>query len=111
MPYLMGIDIGTSGTKTILIDETGHVHARAAAEYPLYSPQPQWSEQEPEDWWKAVCATVREVLQSSGLGSKTDGSRTLEGHQRLAGMRLWRREVNCFFSLRLSILLQYETGV
>ena len=70
MPYLMGIDIGTSGTKTILIDEKGHVHARATAEYPLYSPKPQWSEQEPEDWWKAVCATVREVLQSSGVEAR-----------------------------------------
>ena len=45
MPYLVGIDIGTSGTKTILIDETGDVLARATLEYPLYSPRPLWSEQ------------------------------------------------------------------
>ncbi len=67
MRYLLGIDIGTSGTKTILIDEEGKVRARATLEYPLYSPKPQWSEQEPEDWWAASCATVREVLQKSGV--------------------------------------------
>ena len=67
MRYLLGIDIGTSGTKTILIDEEGSVRARATQEYPLYSPKPQWSEQDPEDWWTASCATVREVLQKSGV--------------------------------------------
>jgi xylulokinase len=67
MPYLIGIDIGTSGTKTILIDETGRVHARATQEYPLYSPKPLWSEQGPADWWAATCATVREVLSKSGV--------------------------------------------
>ena len=70
MPYLLGIDIGTSGTKTILIDETGHVHARATAEYPLYAPKPQWSEQEPEDWWNAVCSTVQDVLHTSVMRKK-----------------------------------------
>lgn len=70
MPYLLGIDIGTSGTKTILIDETGHVLARALQEYPLYEPRPQWSEQEPADWWAATCATVQKVLQQSGVESR-----------------------------------------
>lgn len=66
MPALLGIDIGTSGAKTILIDEAGKLIARATAEYPLYSPRPLWSEQSPDDWWSAVCSTVREVLDRSG---------------------------------------------
>jgi xylulokinase len=70
MPYLIGIDIGTSGTKTILMNEAGHVLARATEEYPLYTPKPLWSEQEPEDWWKATCATVRAVLQLSGVDAR-----------------------------------------
>ncbi len=70
MPYLVGIDIGTSGTKTILIDESGNVLARAVVEYPLYSPRPQWSEQDPLDWWQATCATVRQVLEKSGVNPK-----------------------------------------
>jgi xylulokinase len=67
MPYLIGIDIGTSGTKTILIEETGKVLARATQEYPLYTPKPQWSEQDPMDWWQATCFTARDVLQRSGV--------------------------------------------
>ncbi|HZO87566.1 MAG TPA: xylulokinase [Chthonomonadaceae bacterium] len=67
MPYLIGIDIGTSGTKTILIDETGRVRARAIQEYPLYTPKPQWSEQDPADWWAATCGTVQKVLEMSRL--------------------------------------------
>lgn len=70
MPYLIGIDIGTSGTKTILIDETGRVHARATQEYPLYTPKPQWSEQDPADWWAATCGTVQKVFAESGIDPK-----------------------------------------
>src|SRR5947207_12244945 len=67
MSYLLGVDIGTSGTKTILIDPSGKVLARAALEYPLYSPRPLWSEQDPADWWKATAGTIREVLKESGV--------------------------------------------
>jgi len=67
MPYLIGVDIGTSGTKAILIDETGRVHGRATQEYPLYTPKPQWSEQDPADWWAASCATIRAVLEKTGI--------------------------------------------
>src|SRR5687768_16831524 len=70
MSYLIGIDIGTSGTKTILVGPEGKVKARATAEYPLYTPKPQWSEQNPEDWWQAACVTVREVLSKSGVEAK-----------------------------------------
>ena len=70
MAYLLGIDIGTSGTKTILMDETGTVLARALEEYPLYSPRPQWSEQNPLDWWNATVTTVRRVLAQSGIAAQ-----------------------------------------
>ncbi len=63
---LLGIDIGTSGTKTLAIDETGRILAQASAEYPLYHPQPLWSEQDPEDWWQATVATVRKVVEALG---------------------------------------------
>ncbi len=67
MSYLLGIDVGTSGTKAVLIAETGSVVARASLEYPLTSPRPLWSEQDPADWWTAVCGTTRLVLQQSGV--------------------------------------------
>lgn len=69
MPYLLGIDIGTSGTKALLIDEAGTVAARATFEYPLYAPRPLWSEQSPEDWWKATCQAIRQALAQSGVAA------------------------------------------
>lgn len=62
MAYLLGIDIGTSGTKVIAIDEAGKLVASASAEYELLTPRPLWAEQRAEDWWDATCACVRSVL-------------------------------------------------
>jgi len=58
---VMGIDIGTSGCKTLIIDDRGRVLARATEEYPLSTPHPGWSEQNPEHWWQAVRTTVQRV--------------------------------------------------
>ncbi len=72
--YTLGIDIGTSGTKTVLFDRCGRKIASATAEYPLYQPQNGWAEQNPADWWDAVCQTVRTVTEKiapeeiSGIG-------------------------------------------
>src|SRR3954471_23018730 len=65
----LGIDIGTSGTKTLAIDERGSILASASAEYPCSHPQPGWSEQDPELWWAATARTVREVLAGVGRGA------------------------------------------
>ncbi|HUV03512.1 MAG TPA: xylulokinase [Armatimonadota bacterium] len=67
MAYLLGIDVGTSGTKTLLIDESGKVVASATDTYPLSTPKPLWAEQEPEDWWKATVSTIGTVLEESGI--------------------------------------------
>ncbi len=67
MPALLGIDIGTSGTKTIVIDPSGRVLSRSLREYPLSSPRPLWSEQDPADWWMAVRETTAEALRSAGI--------------------------------------------
>lgn len=67
---LLGIDIGTSGTKTLVIDEAGRALGSATAEYPLSTPRPGWAEQEPEDWWRASGATVREALAKSGVAAR-----------------------------------------
>lgn len=66
MAYLLGIDIGTSGTKTLLCDAKGKVLATAMAEHPISSPKPGWSEQNPADWWSAVCAATKAVLKKAG---------------------------------------------
>ena len=67
MSYYLGIDIGTSGTKTLLMDQSGKVLAEADASYPLEQPRPDWTQQDPEDWWKATVKTVRAVMKKSGL--------------------------------------------
>lgn len=67
MNYLIGIDIGTSATKTVLFDETCQVIQSASQEYPLYQPQNGWAEQEPLDWYSAVVRTVKKVVQESGV--------------------------------------------
>ncbi len=69
MEYILGIDLGTSGTKTVLFDTTGAVIASHTAEYPLYQPKNGWAEQEPEDWWRAVQTTVQAVLGRSGVSA------------------------------------------
>lgn len=67
MSVFLGIDIGTSGTKTLAIDEAGSILAEAVATYPLYHPKPLWSEQDPQDWWQATITTVREVVAKAEL--------------------------------------------
>jgi len=62
MAYLMGIDVGTTGCKTLVIDERGEVVASATVEYPMYTPHPLWAEQDPRDWWQATVEGIRRVL-------------------------------------------------
>lgn len=67
MSVFLGIDIGTSGTKTIAIDAEGKILAGAGASYPCEHPRPLWSEQDPEHWWEATVQTVRKVIRQAKL--------------------------------------------
>ncbi|NLD46557.1 MAG: xylulokinase [Clostridiaceae bacterium] len=67
MSFLLGIDIGTSGTKTVLFDVNGNTVASALEEYPLYQPNLGWAEQDPEDWWRATYTTIKAVISKSGI--------------------------------------------
>ena len=63
---LLGIDVGTGGTRALLIDEAGKVLASCTADHqPFASPQIGWAEQEPDDWWRACCEAVRGVLSKT----------------------------------------------
>ena len=70
MAYLLGIDIGTSGTKTVLFDEQGNTVASATWEYPLSQPHVGWAEQDPADWWKASYGSIAEVVKKSGVNPR-----------------------------------------
>lgn len=67
MAVFLGIDIGTSGTKTLAIDEAGRILGEANASYPIHTPKPLWTEQDPEDWWQATVKTIREVVKKAKL--------------------------------------------
>ncbi|QDT29589.1 Xylulose kinase [Gimesia panareensis] len=67
MAVFLGVDIGTSGTKTLAMQEDGAILASATEEYPLYSPHPGWSEQDPEDWWQATIKSIRKVLKAGKI--------------------------------------------
>ena len=60
---VIGIDLGTSAVKLLLVDEAGSILNSVSKEYPLLLPHPGWSEQHPEDWWAAVKACIRELLK------------------------------------------------
>ena len=67
MSVFLGIDIGTSGTKTLAMDETGKILGDAMETYPCYVPKPLWSEQDPEDWWQATVKSIRRVMKAARL--------------------------------------------
>ena len=59
---LMGVDLGTSSTKTVIIDRDGNMLSHAAQEYGLDTPRPGWAEQDPQVWFQAAQATMRRAL-------------------------------------------------
>ncbi len=71
MGYLMGIDVGTTSARALIIrDSNGSPAADAFSEYPMYTPKPAWAEQNPADWVKGVGKAVRGALKKAGLSKK-----------------------------------------
>jgi xylulokinase len=71
MTVTVGLDVGTTGVKALAVTPSGEVAARAEHGYPLSTPQPGWSEQDPEDWWRAAEAALAEVSaghEVAGIG-------------------------------------------
>ncbi|MGN0534718.1 MAG: xylulokinase [Eubacterium sp.] len=61
--YYIGIDLGTSACKMLLVDEKGTVINSVTEEYPIYFPHPSWSEQNPDDWWNACISGIGGLIQ------------------------------------------------
>lgn len=68
--YFLGIDTSTTSSKALLIDEEGKVIAVASSPHTLQTPRPLWSEQDPREWWEAVAASIRAVLEKAGIGGE-----------------------------------------
>src|SRR5512137_1690966 len=60
---LLGIDVGTSGAKALLIDAAGRIVAETINEYSLFTPRPLWAEQNPRDWWDAAVVSIRQAME------------------------------------------------
>ncbi len=68
MPYMMGIDVGTTGTRTVIVRPDGSVVGAATGDHqPMRMAKPGWAEQDPEDWWQATIRAVRAALDRAGL--------------------------------------------
>ena len=98
MAFYLGIDIGTSSTKTLLINERGEAIAESSADYPVLTPKPGWTEQDPEAWWQATVKTVRAVMEKGGL-RPTD--------VRAIGLSI-SLNLSCFNCLRNASFLRYQ---
>jgi xylulokinase len=89
----LGVDIGTSSVKALLLDERQQMLATGSAELEVSRPRPLWSEQDPEDWWQALLAAVRQVREAApadwaglagiGLSGQQHGAVLLDEHGRV----------------------------
>lgn len=66
-PYILAHDLGTTGNKATLYDREGRLVGSAFSGYPTQYPHPRWAEQDPEDWWRAVCASTQRLRQQTGV--------------------------------------------
>jgi len=83
---LAGIDVGTTGVKAIAITPDGNVVGRAERSYPLSTPRPGWSEQDPEDWWRASEAALADLgreIAGIGLSGQMHGLVALDAEDRV----------------------------
>lgn len=67
--YIISHDVGTSSTKAVLVELDGKIKAHCTESYPIDYPQVNWAEQNPDDYWRAVCNTTRRVMREAGVSS------------------------------------------
>lgn len=79
MRLFLGIDISTTGAKALLMNQEGEVVSSATTPLSLSTPRPLWSEQEPEDWWQAVAASVRQALLKASVSGEAVSAVGLTG--------------------------------
>lgn len=96
--YFIGIDVSTTASKALVLDDQGQVVASHSSPHDLSTPRPLWSEQDPEQWWQATCQSLRAVLQqipaaevvSVGLTGQMHGLTALDANgQPLRPAILW----------------------
>ena len=95
----IGVDLGTSAVKLLLMNAEGKIESVVSKEYPLYFPHPGWSEQKPEDWWSAVLEGLKELTENcdksqiAGLSEQRDWKRdTVQVYCKYCICRIYRSE-------------------
>ena len=89
MSVLVGLDVGTGGARAVAIDNSGEIVAEASSDYPLHTPHPGWTEQDPEDWWEGAKVVLAKVASEAGevagigLTGQMHGSVFLDGSDRV----------------------------
>ena len=90
MGILLGLDVGTTGARAVAVDESGRLVSEASSEYPLHTPYPGWTEQNPEDWWRGAKEVLAEVagqledeVVSIGLTGQMHGSVFLDSSDKV----------------------------
>jgi len=78
---IMVHDLGTTGDKAVIFDESGKVIASEYRRYETYYPKPTWVEQDPEEWWTAVCESTKDVLKKSKIPPEDIEAVSLIGQQ------------------------------
>ncbi len=118
----LGIDLGTSGVKAVLLSDTDAIIGQASAPLTVSRPQPLWSEQHPDDWWQAVCASIESLrqqhdlsgVQAIGLSGQMHGATVLDHDLRpLRPAILWndgRSQAECLELEELVPELRAITG-
>src|SRR5258706_14363675 len=79
MSLFLGIDVSTTGSKALLVNRDGDVVSSATTLHALSTPRPLWSEQDPEDWWQAVAASVRQALLQANTSGEAVSAIGLTG--------------------------------
>jgi len=108
MDYLLGVDVGTGGTRAVLVDRRGAIASSATCEHvPFASPHTGWAEQDPHDWWKAAGSAIRGALTNvpeanvacAGLAGQMHGAVLLdENNEVLRPALIWcdqRTQAQC----------------
>lgn len=93
MDYLLGLDIGTSGVKALLISVEGKIISSKTVSYPLATPHPGWAEQSPNDWWEATVEVIEEVVSSTQIDSTQIKGISLSGQMHSSVFLDEKREV------------------
>ena len=92
--FFIGIDVGTSGTKAVLIDSEGALISTSGGSYPMHHPRPMWVDQDPHSWWDVASAAIRDLLAKTEADAEEERRGEEEAFRRALERSLSERKVS-----------------